>query len=287
LADSGLTLEVDLPDEPLLICGDPARIQQIQVNLLVNAIKYTPAGGRIWLSARRNGDRAVLRVRDTGIGIPPEMREKIFDLFVQVDDTPGKTDGGMGVGLTLVKTLVELHGGELSVHSEGEGRGSEFVVRLPLAESSHANFASCEPSDDSVDLAGLRVLLVEDHADIRLVTSRLLAAAGCEVTQAANGDQGVNAIVRDRPKVALIDIGLPDVNGYDVARKIRQLPEGRDVTLLALTGFGQPDDRQKALDAGFDEHLVKPLDYQELISVIRGSIGNEIAGGEARQSRID
>jgi CheY-like chemotaxis protein len=271
-----LTLEVDLPDEPLPVKGDSARMQQIQVNLLTNAVKYTPPGGRIWLSARRERDYAVVRVRDTGLGIPPQMRDRIFDLFVQIDDTPGKADG-MGVGLTLVRTLVRLHGGEIKLQSE-EGKGSEFEIRFPI----------CEPPDSETDgaidakpnLAGLRVLLVEDHADVRIVTGRLLRAVGCEVTQAEDGSAGLEAISQHKPDVALIDIGLPDIDGYNVARRIRELPEGQGIKLLAVTGFGQPEDRQKAIDAGFDAHLVKPLNYEELVSIIRPEAG-ECRGGEA------
>jgi two-component system CheB/CheR fusion protein len=276
-----LMLEVDLPDEPLPVKGDPARMQQIQVNLLTNAIKYTPPGGRICLSAKCEDDQAVVRVRDTGLGIPSQMRDRIFDLFVQVDDTPGKADGGMGVGLTLVRTLVRLHGGEIKLQSQ-EGKGSEFEIRFPICK------APLSSSDEAVDgkpnLAGLRVLLVEDHADIRIVTGRLLKAVGCEVTQAEDGSSGLEAVSRHKPDVALIDIGLPDINGYDVARRIRELPEGQDMKLLAVTGFGQPEDRQKAIDAGFDAHLVKPLNYEELVSIIRPE-ASDCRDGEAGGAR--
>ncbi|HEX6963469.1 MAG TPA: PAS domain S-box protein, partial [Lacipirellula sp.] len=266
---SGLQLEAHLPDEPLTVCGDPARLQQVQVNLLNNAIKYTPEGGKLWLSVAAEGDQAVVRLRDTGLGIPAEMRDRIFDLFVQVDSTPGKQDGGMGVGLTLVRTLMHLHDGGVEVHSAGEGQGSEFIVRLPLHQGS---VPAGPASNERADLVGLRVVLVEDHADIRMVTGRLLKAVGCEVHHAEDGTQGITAIAEKRPDVALIDIGLPDMNGYEVARRVRGMPEAQGVRLLAVTGFGQPEDRQKALEAGFDDHLVKPLQYETLVSMIRGSL---------------
>ncbi len=262
-----LHLYVELPNEPLPVKGDAARLQQIQVNLLTNAIKYTPSGGEISLQAEREGAEVVLRVRDTGIGIPPAMHDRIFDLFVQVDDTPGKTETGMGVGLTLVQTLVRLHGGEIEVDSEGIGEGSEFIVRIPIASEELPR--EIARTEHEAKLAGLRVVLVEDRDDIRVVTGKLLKAFGCEVTAAENGMKGIAAVASSEPDVALIDIGLPDLSGYDVAQQIRELPNGADVKLLALTGFGQPDDRERALAAGFDEHLVKPLEYQTLLKAIQ------------------
>jgi two-component system, chemotaxis family, CheB/CheR fusion protein len=261
-----LHLYIELPDHPIPVKGDAARLQQIQVNLLTNAIKYTPPGGEVALLAEQNGAEAVLRVRDTGIGIPAAMHDRIFDLFVQVDDAPGKTETGMGVGLTLVQTLVRLHGGTVEVTSGGIGEGSEFIVRLPIVGEEVASEMS--RSDAAPSLQGMRVVLVEDREDIRTVTGKLLKAFGCEVTAAENGTKGIAAVASSAPDVALIDIGLPDLSGYDVAQQIRELPNGASVKLLALTGFGQPDDRERALSAGFDEHLVKPLEYQSLLKAI-------------------
>ncbi|MBL9165405.1 MAG: PAS domain-containing protein [Planctomycetaceae bacterium] len=261
-----LHLYIELPNHPIPVKGDAARLQQIQVNLLTNAIKYTPPGGEVALLAEQNGAEAVLRVRDTGIGIPAAMHDRIFDLFVQVDDAPGKTETGMGVGLTLVQTLVRLHGGTVEVTSGGIGEGSEFIVRLPIAGEEVASEMS--RSDAALSLQGMRVVLVEDREDIRTVTGKLLKAFGCEVTAAENGTKGIAAVASSDPDVALIDIGLPDLSGYDVAQQIRELPNGASVKLLALTGFGQPDDRERALSAGFDEHLVKPLEYQSLLKAI-------------------
>jgi len=261
LQDRRLQLEVKLPDEPLCVFGDPARLQQIQANLLGNAIKYTPTGGRIWVSLRRESEQAVISVRDTGIGIPFELREKIFELFVQLDRDPGSASGGMGVGLTLVKALVQLHGGEVSVGGDGPGKGSEFIVRLPAVPKDQLPEPTVTPE---YPLHGVRVVLVEDIADIRSVMHRLLLAMGCDAKAASDGLSGIDLVMEFRPEVALIDIGMPGLDGYEVARRIRERHELDPVKLVAVTGFGQEDDRRKALQAGFDAHLVKPVDVNEL-----------------------
>jgi two-component system CheB/CheR fusion protein len=258
-------LEVNLPDDPVWVYGDPARLQQIQVNLLTNAIKFTPAGGRIWINVASDGDYAVAQIRDTGVGIPADMREKIFDLFVQVNGAPGGPEGGMGVGLTLVRALVELHGGEIFLHSGGAGQGSEFTVRLPLDITGKRP----EPAEQSLrPLTGIRLLLIEDQFDIRIVTGRLLEAIGCKVLATEDGFKALEAIEQFRPDAALIDIGLPRMDGYEVARRIRQTPAGEAARLIALTGFGQPSDKKRAMEAGFDAHLVKPVNLHELASVL-------------------
>jgi CheY-like chemotaxis protein len=184
--------------------------------------------------------------------------------------------------LTLVRTLVQLHGGEIGIESAGAGQGSEFTVRLPLSQRAPTLATS---QVDRPNLGGLRVVLVEDHADIRVVTGRLLKAVGCDVTHAEDGASGIEAIAQHAPDLALVDIGLPDMDGYEVARQVRQSPLGHHVRLLALTGFGQPEDRQKALEAGFDDHLVKPLEYDALVSVIRAASQDQCDGatGEPRR----
>jgi two-component system, chemotaxis family, CheB/CheR fusion protein len=270
LVAKDLEFSASLPDKAIIVRGDAARLQQIQVNLLNNAIKYTQAGGNISLAVSREGEDAVLRVCDSGIGIPPDMHQRVFDLFVQVDDAPGKTETGMGVGLTLVRTLVDLHEGTVEVRSDGQCNGAEFVVRLPLAEPLHQTESAADPVAEKPSLHGMDVLLVEDRDDIRIVTGKLLKAFGCNVTLAATGSDAIAAVTTQAPQVALIDIGLPDMSGYDVAKEIRSLEQGRETRLLALTGFGQPDDRKRALAAGFDEHLVKPLDYQSLLQAVVG-----------------
>ena len=236
--------------------GDAARLQQIQVNLLHNAAKYTPPEGTIWLSVRRQDGEAVIRVRDTGAGIPADMLETIFDLFVQNDRTLDRADGGMGVGLTLVRTLVAMHGGTVTARSDGVGRGSEFVVRLPLTTEQRPAVSAEQPSKLP---AGTRVLIVEDNADSREMLAQLLRMDGCNVTVAADGHQGLEAIRREKFDLALVDIGLPGIDGYEVARQVRAGPAGDGIYLVALTGYGRPEDRLAVLQAGFDEHLVKPV----------------------------
>jgi two-component system, chemotaxis family, CheB/CheR fusion protein len=260
-----LDLRLQLPDEPVCVDGDPARLQQVQVNLLSNAIKYTPDGGEISLSLRQKGDEAVIRVRDTGVGIPVEMREKVFDLFVQLNRAADVDSAGMGVGLTLVRALVRLHGGNVSVDG-APGQGSEFTVRLPAIP---ADRLPPPRAETEISVQGIRVVLVEDIADIRAVMQRLLKSMGCEVEAAENGLEALRTITRVRPDVALIDIGLPELDGYEVARRIRARADLDAVRLIAVTGFGQEDDRRKALEAGFDAHLVKPVDLAELRRLLR------------------
>ncbi|HXE56177.1 MAG TPA: ATP-binding protein, partial [Tepidisphaeraceae bacterium] len=255
-----LELRLQLPDEPVCMDGDPARIQQIQVNLLGNAIKYTPDGGQVTLSLRQEGEDAVIHVRDSGIGIPVEMRQKIFDLFVQLNRTADGDSTGMGVGLTLVQALVRLHGGQISIDG-GPGQGSDFCVRLPAISSDRLPPQQSEPE---VSLQGLRVVLVEDIPDIRVVMQRLLKRMGCEVEAAENGRTAIQTITKVQPDVALVDIGLPELDGYEVARRIRARADLAAVRLIAVTGFGQEDDRRKAIEAGFDAHVVKPVDIGAL-----------------------
>jgi CheY-like chemotaxis protein len=199
------------------------------------------------------------------------MQERIFELFVQLEERPGtRVDGGMGVGLTLVRSLVRLHGGTVAVHSDGENRGSEFVVRLPLAATPVEPVPiSAAPSDGKLDL---NVLLVEDMADIRDVTRKLLEIIGCRVAVAANGSEAIATLREESPDVALVDIGLPDFDGYEVARQARGELKLDKVRLIAVTGFGQSEDRQRALDAGFDAHLVKPIDLNELTHVLKNGV---------------
>jgi two-component system CheB/CheR fusion protein len=267
-------LIVNLPPGPVCVEGDPARLQQIQVNLLNNAVKYTPDGGKIWLTVSEEAGKAVISVRDTGVGIPPEMREKIFEIFVQLERDAASSGGGMGVGLTLVRALVQLHGGEIAVHSAGHNKGSEFAVRLPLAP--HEKLAA--PKQISTEaLRGVRVLLIEDNDDLRAMTQRVLKSLGCNVQTAPDGPAGLELIQQARPDVALVDIGMPLMDGHEVARRIRQLPGGEALRLIAITGFGQPEDRQKAIEAGFDAHLVKPVSLSELTKVLLRFAGGQSA----------
>jgi two-component system CheB/CheR fusion protein len=259
-------LALELPDEPLFVEADPARLQQLQVNLLTNASKYSPEGGQIRLRAENGGSDALISVRDNGAGIPPEMRESIFDLFIQSDACIGRSDGGLGVGLTLVRSIVEKHGGRVEVQSDGPGTGSEFTVRLPLA--------SKRPSPPRRRLrrvdnpSEIKILVVEDNPDARETLCTLLQLDGYQVADAAAGLSALEMIERTRPDVALIDIGLPELDGYEVARRIRADKAFEDVLLVALTGYGQDSDREAALAAGFDAHLVKPLSTEDLTRLL-------------------
>lgn len=257
------TLSNSVPGEPLWIHGDPSRLTQVFVNLLNNAVKYTPEGGKIHLTATREEGRAVVRLQDNGIGIPQEMLEQIFDLFTQIDlgSEREQEGGGLGIGLSLVRRLVELHKGKIVAHSEGRDQGSEFVVTLPLLEVEVAQSSSIPEAP--VAARGRRVLIVEDNADSRNSLAMLLKLVGHEVLMAETGQQGIDMALAEKPDVALIDIGLPDMEGYDVASKLHDTLNNR-IFLIALTGFSQPEDQQRAIEAGFNEHLAKPVKLQTL-----------------------
>ena len=259
-------LSVNLPTEPLWLEADQARLVQVFANLLNNAAKYTDTGGQIVLTAERQGNEAVIRVRDTGAGIPPYMLHRIFDLFTQVPRAPGPGQGGLGVGLALVRRLVELHGGKVTAHSNGPGQGSEFVVRLPACAEAPEG-PSAPVSNGTQTGTARHVLMVEDHSDSRETLEMLLALLGHRVDTAEDGPQGVAKAVAVRPQVALIDIGLPGMDGYEVARQVRAAL-GDAIFLIALTGYGQIEDRRRASEAGFNAHLVKPVDMQALATLL-------------------
>jgi PAS domain S-box-containing protein len=263
----GHRLELEVASEPLAIEGDPVRLTQVVANLLNNAAKYTDPGGRISLTVRREGAAVVISVVDTGTGIPPEMLRRVFDLFTQGERNAERVEGGLGIGLTLVKNLVEMHGGTVAAFSEGTGRGSEFVVRLPLsspAESASSSDASVGPDP----VLRHRVLVVDDNHDAADSLGTLLEMLGADVHVVYNGPDAIEAIRTYRPSVVLLDIGMPGMDGYEVARRIRKLSEPQDVTLIALSGWGQDEDRQRSQRAGFDYHLVKPADASALESVM-------------------
>jgi CheY-like chemotaxis protein len=243
-------------------------------NLLNNAAKYTPEGGRISAVAAREGDFVVLRVQDSGIGIPEDMLEHVFEPFLQLDPTLDHKLGGLGNGLTLVRTVVELHGGSVEARSAGQGKGSEFIIRLP-ARSSAERLAATEASSTEGRKPLGRVLIVEDNLDSAETLRLLLSTMGYEVKAVHDGLQGLQAACEFRPPVAVIDIGLPLLDGYELARRLRAHPETSDTLLIALTGYGQEDDRRRALEAGFDHHLVKPTPPEKLIALIEGSRGGE------------
>jgi signal transduction histidine kinase/ActR/RegA family two-component response regulator len=249
------TLSVSLPDEPVVIEADPVRLEQIIGNLVNNAARYTPAGGHIAVTVTRDGGDVVLRVRDNGIGMPPDVMARVFDLFTQGDRSLARSEGGLGIGLTIVRNLVELHGGTVAAASEGPGRGSEFTVRLP-AGAGHAT--SAVPPHDGASSPRLRILVVEDNSDGREMLRTMLEVDGHEVYVAADGVDGVETARVVRPDAAFIDIGLPGLDGYEIAKRLRR-ERGQAIRLIALTGYGQSEDRRRSREAGFDLHLVKPV----------------------------
>ena len=263
-------LEVHLPEAPIELDADPARLAQVFGNLLNNAAKYTPAQGRISISVEKESEREVaVRVRDSGIGIPPEMLSRVFEMFTQVEEALERTQGGLGIGLTLVRRFVELHSGSVSATSAGRDRGSEFVVRLPLPKDGAAAAPGTEGTSDTPAGVMRRIVIVEDNPDGAESLRQLLTAAGHDVFLATDGLRGVDAVSSFKPDVVLMDIGLPGLNGYEAARRIRQTEHGRNVTLIAMTGWGQPDDRRRARHAGFDFHFVKPIDLSALEKTLR------------------
>jgi signal transduction histidine kinase/ActR/RegA family two-component response regulator len=262
----GHRLHIELPTGPLYVQADPARLIQVIVNLLNNAAKYTEPGGQTWLTAEQIDDEAVIKVRDTGVGIPPEMLARVFDMFVQIDESSHYAQGGLGIGLTLVQRLTELHGGTVTCHSDGLGEGSEFVIRLKVSKELAESELPSSPQETVVGVS-CRLLIIEDQADARRSLATLLERLGHLVEVAENGTIGIERSLFFRPQVALIDIGLPDLNGYEVAKQLRASFQDR-IFLVALTGYGQEDDLRAALDAGFDAHLVKPADIGELTRLL-------------------
>jgi PAS domain S-box-containing protein len=261
---AGHRLVLSIPPEPLILEGDPVRLTQVVANLLNNAAKYTDRSGQIWLTVRREGAAVAISVRDSGSGIPSEMLPRVFDLFTQFDRRAGRAQGGLGIGLTLVKTLVEMHGGSVRGFSEGTGRGSEFVVRLPLAGPRRHLEIAAKEVHPSTTLAPCRFLVVDDNRDAAESLGTLLQLHGADVRVAYSGPEALEALATYRPSVVLLDIGMPGMDGHEVARRIRQRPELRDVALVALTGWGQEKDRHRSQLAGFDDHLVKPADISSL-----------------------
>ena len=262
-------LSVQLPDQRLLVHADHARLAQVLSNLLNNAAKFTPRGGTIWLSAVREGDQAVFSVRDTGVGIPPEMLDRIFDLFTQVDQSLDRSQGGLGIGLTIVQRLIEMHGGRVEAKSGGPGSGSEFTVRLPAVAMAPAD----EPADESPAPAepgqeALRVLVVDDNVDAAESLGWLLRLSGHHTRIAYDGPAAIEAAVSFRPQVLILDLGLPGLDGYHVARKLRQEPAVAEALFVALSGYGRDEDQRRSSEAGFDHHFIKPVDVNCLMEVL-------------------
>jgi two-component system CheB/CheR fusion protein len=280
----GVNFSVELEPRPLYVDGDPVRLQQIHVNLLNNAGKYTPRGGHVRLEVKREGGQALTRVVDDGVGIPPDMLGTVFDLFVQSPRTLDRADGGLGVGLTLVRSLVAMHGGAVDAKSEGEGKGSEFVVRLPLAPAPTA-----ETADQMAPLAdrggARRVAIVEDNADSREMMCHFLEIAGFDCHSAGDGPAGLALIEQTAPDVALVDVGLPGMDGFEVARRVRSNPKLAHTFLIAVTGYGQPTDRTRAIEAGFDAHVVKPVQPESLVRLLARGRNVDAAGAPPARER--
>ena len=264
-------LTVELPPQPIYMDADPARLAQVVGNLLTNACKFTDPGGRIWLSVEREGEQAIIRVRDSGVGIAADHLSRIFEMFVQVDRSMERSTSGLGVGLTLVKRLVEMHGGTVEARSAGIGRGSEFVVRLPnLREAPKALPvpAVSEPTSKTPR----RILVVDDNPDSAQTLATLLQMDGHEAHTAYDGFEAVHAAKTLRPDVVLLDLGLPRLNGFEVARHIREQPWGNGTVLVALTGWGQEEDRNRSRAAGFNGHLVKPVNHAVLTRLMSDAV---------------
>jgi PAS domain S-box-containing protein len=257
-------LSTEIPPTPVHVHGDPTRLGQVVANLLNNAAKFTDLGGTIVVTLAADGDEAVIRVRDSGRGIAAEMQPHIFELFTQVDPSLARSHGGLGIGLTLVHRLVEMHQGRVEVHSEGPGHGTEFTVRLPLER-----VPVMAPHDavTGTTFTPRHILVIEDNADAREMLRVSLELEGHRVEGADDGLQGVERALESRPQIVLVDIGLPGLDGYAVAARLRAAL-GRSVVLIALTGYGQPDDRERTRHAGFDAHLVKPVDMDTLTRLL-------------------
>jgi signal transduction histidine kinase len=287
----GHALTVELPERPLRLYGDPVRLVQALANVLGNAAKYTGAGGRITLSARRRNRDAEITVSDNGMGIAPEVLPRIFDLFTQMDERMERSPSGLGIGLALVRRLVEMHGGTVAAASAGPGLGSEFTIRLPVSveradEADGAGAGPVEPPGrDAPGLAARRrILVADDNLDALETLATLLALDGHEVYRARDGAEAFEVAQRERPEVALLDIGMPRANGYEVATRIRREPWGRSTTLVALTGWGQDADRRRSEAAGFDMHLTKPVDPKVVSDLLAGGVSHgaeDLVGSQA------
>jgi CheY-like chemotaxis protein len=265
----GHDLMLSVPARPIIVDADLHRLAQVITNLLENAAKYTDEPNQIWLSVERHADDAIIRVRDMGIGIAPDVLPNVFSLFVQADNSLARPRGGLGIGLNVVKRIVEMHGGTVEASSAGLGQGSEFTVRLPVSKTA-ISAAATKPSSNSqhVNTTRRKILVVDDNVDAAVTITALLKAWGHEVHAAYSGPSALDAVRSFRPEIILLDIGLPGMSGYDVARNLRADPAAQGIIIAALTGYGQHSDRQRSWEAGFDYHLTKPPDPNLLESLL-------------------
>jgi CheY-like chemotaxis protein len=267
LIDSaGHTLTVSVPPEPIVVRGDAVRLSQVLANLINNAVKYTEPGGTITLVLERVGRHALVSVKDTGIGISPSALSRVFDMFVQLDGDQERVKAGLGIGLTLVRSLVEMHNGRVDARSQGIGKGSEFVVRIPLATGAPA--AESRENADVRFRGQTRVLVVDDNEDAADSLGALLRVMGADVRVAHDGMMALEIFREFQPVAVFLDLGMPDMDGFEVARRIKQLPGANGTELIALTGWSQERDRRKSRDAGFTRHLAKPADFETLMGVL-------------------
>jgi CheY-like chemotaxis protein len=264
-------LTVSLPLESVHLEADPVRLAQVFSNLLNNAAKYTEKGGHIWLTAERQGGEIVVSVRDTGVGIAAEHLPRLFEMFSQVQPALKRSQGGLGIGLALVRGLVELHGGSVEVRSAGPGKGSEFTVHLPLVgEPVEVTQEPGLEEDKACSGPKYRILVADDLRDAVESLAMMLQIAGHDIRAAHDGLEAVQEAAAFRPDVVVLDIGMPKMNGYDTARHIREQPWGKNMVLVALTGWGQEEDRRRTFDAGFDYHLTKPVNPEVLTTLLAG-----------------
>jgi PAS domain S-box-containing protein len=277
---SGHELYLSLPPEPLAVDADPMRISQVLANLLNNATKYTKPGGKIWLTANAAGDSVLVSVRDNGVGIPAQMLPEIFDMFTQIDRDRKQAQGGLGIGLALAKKLIEMHGGAIEARSNGPGEGSEFLIRLPLAHKDAQSHRIDSSHDHTRMLPSVRrILVVDDNTDAATSLGLLLETMGNDVQVAQDGPSALRLLDAYRPQVVFLDLGMPGMSGYEVAKTMRDNPAFDDITLVALTGWGQDDDRRRTHQAGFDYHLVKPIGLAPVNEVLSkvGAEAKELA----------
>jgi len=268
---AGHVLEVHLPERPVKLEADRARLSQVFSNLIGNACKFTPDGGRIVIDARVAGAHAVVSVRDNGIGIAADRIGGVFEMFSQIDNSLERAHGGLGIGLTLVRRLVEMHGGSVVAKSAGLGEGSEFVVTLPMTQSAGDAAPGRAPAA-AAPASRLRMLVVDDNGDSADSLALLLSLAGHETHVAHTGPEALDRADALRPDAVLLDLGLPGLNGYEVCRRLRAVAWAREIPILAITGWGQADDRQRSKEAGFDGHLVKPVVFGELTALLDESL---------------
>jgi PAS domain S-box-containing protein len=266
---AGLEFTTSLPPEPIHLDADLTRLAQVFSNLLTNSAKYTESGGHVWLTAECQGDEVVVVVRDTGIGIPPDALPRIFDMFSQADRSIERSTGGLGIGLALVKGIVEMHGGRVAAMSEGQGKGSTFTIKLPVLRSPTTTVVAVA-SDSEKTAAGprQRILVVDDNRDSAILMAMMLKLGGNEVETAHDGVEAIDKAQRFRPEAILMDVGMPRLDGYEATRRIREEPWGRSIVIVALTGWGQDEDKARSQEAGCDGHLVKPVKLSELENLL-------------------